>query len=133
MHVYDYPYLRTQLRWYYMPCSQHRSAVPRKLHNGRHNRLRLHISYRSSTRQRTTDYYTIVMEADVQIPDAERKHWIVIEHTKAKESQILVFTIQDYVFFKSKDVHTMIIFFFFFNDPAPPEISPLPQPGPLPI
>src|SRR3712207_9352382 len=26
-----------------------------------------------------------------------------------------------------------ILFFFFFNDPAPPEISPLPHPDPLPI
>src|SRR2546430_7440345 len=26
-----------------------------------------------------------------------------------------------------------VIFFFFFNDPAPPEIYPLPLPAPLPI
>src|SRR5256885_2299337 len=26
-----------------------------------------------------------------------------------------------------------LFFFFFLNDPAPPEISPLPQPAPLPI
>src|SRR2546430_1382711 len=31
------------------------------------------------------------------------------------------------------DHRRVILFFFFLNDPAPPEISPLPLPAPLPI
>src|SRR5256885_11515311 len=30
-------------------------------------------------------------------------------------------------------IRSLIIFFFFLNDPAPPEFSPLPLPAPLPI
>src|SRR5256885_15288321 len=34
----------------------------------------------------------------------------------------------------SKDIQiSLFVYFFFFNDPAPPEISPLPLPAALPI
>src|SRR2546430_767418 len=42
------------------------------------------------------------------------------------------FHLQHSLLSNSPDTH-LILFFFFLNNPAPPEISPLPLPAPLPI